>query len=91
MTGSSSQQARRKPRLKARRPHWTRSTARVLLVLLFSMTLAACPKTRTTAMPEASFVPCAALKPISFSASQDTEITVRQIREYNAVLAELCP
>ena len=68
--------------------HWTRSTARLLPALLSVMTLTACetiPSTGTDA------VPCQALRLVSFSASQDSEQTVREVREQNAVIEELCP
>lgn len=65
------------------------STVRALLGLLCGMTLAACATTHRTAMPE-QCVPCAALQAVSFSASEDTEQTVREIREQNAVIRELC-
>lgn len=67
--------------------HSMQSTARVLLALLCGTTLAACATTPTTAT---DCVPCAALKPISFSASGDTGQTVREVRGFNAVLREVC-
>lgn len=36
-------------------------------------------------------IPCQALEPITFSGMRDDPLTVRQIREFNAVLDELCP
>lgn len=55
------------------------------LALLSIWMLTACVTTPTTG------IPCAALDPISYSASQDSAFTVQQVREFNAVLAELCP
>jgi hypothetical protein len=65
------------------------STVRALLVLLCAMTLTACATIHRTAMPD-QCVPCAALEVVSFSASGDTEQTVREIREQNAVIRKLC-
>lgn len=54
------------------------------LAVLFLLT--GCLTTRTTA----TGIPCQALEPITYSASKDTPETVRQVREFNAVLRELC-
>jgi len=35
-------------------------------------------------------IPCAALKPISYSSKNDTQITKDQIKEFNAVYQKLC-
>lgn len=84
--------------------HWTRSIARLLPALLSVMTLTACetiPATGTALLNIRSgeheptsgtdVVPCQALRLVSFSASQDSERTVREVREQNAVIEELCP
>lgn len=68
---------------------WMPSTVRAALVLACSMTLTACSPTLRTGTPDS--VPCAALEIVTFSADHDTEQTVREIREQNAVIRELCP
>lgn len=68
--------------------HSTRSTAARVLVMLCGTMLPACATTPTTAT---SGVPCQVLTPLTFSQSGDTAETVRQIREQNAVIRELCP
>ncbi len=53
--------------------------------LVFCAALAACtPEPR----PDSA---CKVLRPISFSARDDTAQTVREIREQNAALYSLCP
>ena len=67
---------------------WMRLIGRRLLVLLSVTMLAACETTPATAIDA---VPCQALRLVSFSASGDSEQTVREVREQNAVIEELCP
>lgn len=69
---------------------WTPSTRLKLPVVLCSMMLTACETTQTTAMPSGC-VPCAALTQVTFSASDDTEQTIQEIREQNAAIAAVCP
>lgn len=87
MTDSSLQQVRLKRPSPELTQLLTQSTGPGLLVLLSVMTVTACGTTRTTVTDS---VPCAALEPIRFSASGDTPETIRGVREYNAVLAEVC-
>lgn len=62
-----------------------RLTAPAVLVLL--SILPGCQTTGTTA----TGIPCQALEPITFSGAHDTPETIQQVREFNAVLKELCP
>ena len=58
-----------------------------LLVLL----LAGCtPTTAAITGTDAVRVACSAFQPIWFSASDDSELTISQIMQHNAVFEELC-
>lgn len=61
-----------------------------LLGLLSITLLQGCETTPTTAIPE-QCVPCEVLEIVTFSGRDDTAETVRQVREQNAVIKELCP
>lgn len=50
-------------------------------------TLTACGTTAATGTDTA----CLAFQPITYSASQDTPETVRQVREHNAAYDAVCP
>lgn len=57
------------------------------LLLLCSMMMTACATTPQTGTDR---VACQAFAIISFSASGDTALTVRQVREHNAKWREIC-
>lgn len=59
-----------------------------MLALVSSMTLTACSTIPTTAIDNS--IPCVALEPITFSARDDTQETIRQVREFNAVYLAIC-
>lgn len=61
----------------------------IVLAVMWITALTACAGTVPTATTDS--VPCQALKEISFSAAGDTEQTIREVREFNAVYRELCP
>ena len=54
----------------------------IAIGLASALVLAACSKTVDTA--------CTAFAPITYSASQDTETTVTQVRQHNAAWTALC-
>lgn len=56
-----------------------------LAVLALALALAACAK------PVVVDTACGAFAVITYSASQDTEATVTQVRQHNAVFRKLCP
>ena len=62
------------------------------LILLASLSLTlvtGCAMTSTTGTTD-SCVPCPSLEPITYSYSNDTNASIRQIREYNAIYQEIC-
>lgn len=63
-----------------------------LLVMLCGTILTACETTPTTATTghDAVRVACSAFMPIYFSARDDSELTVSQIRRHNHVYSALC-
>lgn len=65
-----------------------RSLALGLLVLL----LAGCQMTASTATSgaDAVRVACEAFRPITYSSSQDSPATIREIRAHNSAWVELC-
>ena len=57
----------------------------------FEMLLAGCaPKTAAITGTDAVRVACSAFQPIYFSARDDSELTVAQIMQHNAVFEALC-
>ena len=65
---------------------WTPWRGRSPLAVLLCMTLTACAGTGGTGTDAA----CLAFAPITFSASNDTPETIRQVREHNAAWDALC-
>lgn len=64
---------------------------RSLVPALLVMLLAGCaPKTAAITGTDATRVACSAFQPIYFSARDDSELTVSQIMQHNAVFEELC-
>lgn len=57
------------------------------LLLVWTILGMGCSATPITATDR---VACEAFKPISFSASQDSELTIRQVREFNAAWRAVC-
>jgi hypothetical protein len=62
-----------------------------LLPLALALTLAACATLTPIPETDPALVACEAFAPIRYSRLQDTEETIRQVREHNAVYAALCP
>lgn len=63
-----------------------------LLVMLCGTILTACETTPTTATTgsDAVRVACGAFMPIYYSARDDSELTVAQVRQHNSVWDSLC-
>ena len=63
-----------------------------LPVLALLLILTACSTTPTigTSGEEINRVVCESFKPISYSASRDSERTIAEIREFNAALETFC-
>jgi len=63
-----------------------------LLVMLCGTILTACETTPTTATTghDAVRVACSAFMPVYYSARDDSELTVSQIRRHNSVWRSLC-
>lgn len=58
---------------------------------LLVMLLAGCaPKTAAITGTDATRVACSAFQPIYFSARDDSELTVSQVMQHNAVFEALC-
>jgi len=63
---------------------------RLVLVSLLSMTLTACETTQIIGTRGPNNPLCIAMKPVTFSAMNDTPETIMQIRENNAAWDAVC-
>lgn len=63
---------------------------RLMPLGLMLMPLAACTTIRSTGTIVVDTT-CSAMKPITYSAANDTAETVKEIRQHNAAYTALCP
>jgi len=61
-----------------------------MCALILSLILTSCARQTPTAVPDEQAPVCLVMTTISFDRLNDTAETIAQIKEHNAVLAELC-